>query len=272
MTKPLVSVAMGVYNCESTVNEAILSIVNQTYQNIELIICDDGSNDNTLQVVKKSLKDKKLKHKILKNDMNMGLNYTLNKCIDHSKGKYIGRMDGDDISLPNRFEKLVEFLESNIEYSFVSSAMIHFDENGIWGVSKPIKTPINSDLVKGSPFAHAASLMRKDDLLLVGKYSTSKQTLRVEDYDLWVRFYIKGFRGFNFTEPYYKMRDDLNAYKRRKFSNRLNEVRIRWKAFTKLKVSLWYVVYVFVPLIKGLVPRPIYRALHKKKVGRKIND
>ena len=118
---------MGMYNCEDTLTEAIDSILNQTFDDWELILCDDGSSDATLQVA--SLYSKKYeKIKIYRNDRNMGLNYTLNKCLQYAQGLYIARMDSDDISLPDRFEKEVNFLDNNNEYAIVSTRMIYFDE------------------------------------------------------------------------------------------------------------------------------------------------
>ena len=95
--KPLISIIMGVYNVsdESVLQKAVSSILDQTYGNFEFIICDDGSSDNTLEMIKKIGKtDKRIK--IIKNEKNCGLSYTLNHCLKYAKGNYIARMDADD--------------------------------------------------------------------------------------------------------------------------------------------------------------------------------
>src|SRR4051794_39827102 len=119
----LISIICGAYNVEDTLSKSIESIINQSFKNWQLIICEDGSKDNTLNILtgyKELLGDKLI---ILKNEKNMGLNYSLNKCILESTGKYIARHDLDDISHENRLAKQVLFLENNPEYALVGSGM-----------------------------------------------------------------------------------------------------------------------------------------------------
>ena len=127
MKEKKVSVIMGIYNCASTLDESIGSILNQSYSNWELIMCDDGSMGDTYQKAlfyKKKYGDRII---LLRNEHNMGLNYTLNKCLEVATGDYVARMDGDDISLPTRFEKEVRYLEEHSEMAIVSTPMIFFD-------------------------------------------------------------------------------------------------------------------------------------------------
>ena len=100
---PEISVIMGMYNCADTLSEAIESILNQTMKEWELIMCDDGSSDATYEVAELYRKRYPEKMILLRNRENRGLNYTLNRCLKAAKGKYIARMDGDDICLPERF-------------------------------------------------------------------------------------------------------------------------------------------------------------------------
>lgn len=141
MNTPKISVITGIYNCKSTLDEAIESILNQTYTDWEMIMCDDGSSVGTYEKAKKYEKEYPGKFIVIKNEHNMGLNRTLNKCLEIAKGEYIARMDGDDISLPSRFEKEVDILDNHPEFAIVSSPMIYFDEAGDWGKVTAIEKP-----------------------------------------------------------------------------------------------------------------------------------
>lgn len=267
-----VSIIMGIYNCESTLAEAIESIINQTFQDWELIMCDDGSIDETYHIAEqyKARLGKKLI--ILKNEKNYGLNYTLNRCLKHASGKYVARMDGDDISMPSRLEKELHFLQQNPEYAIVSTPMIYFDENGDWGQGKAIEKPEKKDFIKHSPvFCHAPCMIRKSAYLDVGGYTEDKKMIRFEDVNLWYKLYAKGYVGYNLQEPLYKMRDNLAATKRRSLKSRMNGVYTTYVGF-KLFEYPWYMyIYVvedfFKHLIKGIVPEKIYILLHRKRVG-----
>ena len=112
-TSEKISIIMGIYNCEKTLPEAIESILAQTYTNWELIMCDDCSTDNTYSIAKKYQEKYTDKIILVRNNENCRLAYSLNHCLKYASGKYIARMDGDDISLPHRFERQIEFLEKN---------------------------------------------------------------------------------------------------------------------------------------------------------------
>ncbi len=262
-----ISVLMGIYNCETTLAEAIDSILAQTYTNWELIMCDDGSRDGTVIVAEKYVVTHPDKIKLLKNEKNMGLNYTLNRCLKQAKGEYIARMDGDDISLPERFRKEVVALE-NENISIVSMPMLLFDEKGDWGQTQVKEVPQKKDLVKKTPFCHGACMVKKEAYEAVGGYSEDKKLLRVEDYHLWVKMYIKGFKGINLQEPLYKMRDDRNAQHRRKLKYRFNEAYVKGYAIKHLKLSFYNYVYCLKPIILGFCPGFIYKWLHRSKQNK----
>ncbi len=121
MTKNLVSVVMSNYNTDELyLRASIESILSQTYENFEFIIVDDCSTDNSIDVIE-SYSDDRIK--LIKNKQNMGLTKSLNVAIKAAKGEFIARMDADDISLPQRFEKQVEFLTSNPEYIACGTAI-----------------------------------------------------------------------------------------------------------------------------------------------------
>ncbi len=260
--KPKISIIMGIYNNERYLCESIESIINQTYQNWEFIMCDDGSSDGTLKIALEYQEKYPEKIKVLTNEKNMGLNYTLNKCLEVAEGEYIARQDGDDVSLPERFEKEINFLEDNPDYDLVSSNMIFFDENGDWGESHRFGEVKKEDFIKESPIYHAPCIMKSEALRKVGGYTVSKKLLRVEDYHLWFKLYIEGYRCYNLKECLYKMRDDNDAYKRRSFRNRLNETRLKLWGFRKIHIPITKYVWAFKPIITFMLPKRIYLKIH----------
>jgi len=264
VSSPVVSIIMGIYNCEKTLEESIESIINQTFTDWEFILCDDGSSDNTLKIAK-VYENKDNRIKVIKNDTNRGLTYSLNKCLNFSKGKYIARQDGDDISKPERLSKQIEFLLNNqLNINFVSTSISFFNEESFWGKTKPIEFPQKEHFIHHSPFAHAAVMIEKQALDCVDGYKDVFWTKRVEDYNLWFRLYAAGFRGANLSESLYEVRDDIDAFKRRKFRFRLNESIVRWNGYKMLKISKYQYVHVFRPILTAMLPHKFYIKIRSK--------
>lgn len=263
-----ISVIMGIYNCEKYLKESIESIICQTYSNWELIMCDDGSVDQTYQIAKEYESKYKDKIIVLKNEKNMGLNYTLNRCIEKATGEYLARQDGDDISVPERFEKQIDFLRKNSQYSVVSSNVIYFDETGKWGKSDTVEKPEKIDFAKKSPFCHAASMLRREVYESVGGYTVDKKLLRVEDYHLWYKVYKKGYKGYNIQECLYEVRDNKEAYSRRTFKSSINYARLRLKVFKEFKIPKKNYLNIIRPVLVSMLPRKIYGVLHKIKQSK----
>ena len=263
-----ISVIMGIYNCASTLNEALKCIVNQTYTNWEVIMCDDCSMDDTAEIARHYVIEYPDKFTLLKNEVNRGLNYTLNKCLERANGDYIARMDGDDLCDTKRFMKEVEVLESNPDIAIVSTDMFFFDEKGIWGRTNTKKNPDKQYYINATPFCHAACMVRKNAYEDVQGYSVDTKLLRVEDYHLWIKMYEKGYKGRNIQECLYSMRDDRDAQGRRKFRYRLNEAYVKGYAINKLGMRKRKYLYCFVPIVKGLIPSFVYRILHRYKAKK----
>lgn len=259
-----ISVLMGIYNCEPTLGEALDSLFAQTYQNFKIILCDDGSSDETFSVAK-SYADKHDNIVLIKNEKNMGLNYTLNHCLEYADTEYCARMDGDDISLPTRFEKEINFLDEHPEYDIVTTPMKHFDESGIYREGKGGFEPRLTDFPKFSPFCHAPCMVRTKAYQAVGGYTVAENLLREEDYHLWIKMYAKGFRGYTLEEPLYMMRDDRNATRRRTFKVRKNEAYVKHLAVKILGLPFYYNIYCIIPLIKGIMPNWLFYYLYKLK-------
>ncbi|MCU6686755.1 glycosyltransferase [Dorea acetigenes] len=277
MRSPKVSIIMGIFNCERYLGDAIESILSQTFSDWEFIMCDDGSSDRTLQIAEKYKLKYPKKFVILKNEKNMGLNYTLNKCLAVANGEYIARMDGDDICAPTRLEKEVIFLENHPEFALVSTEMVMFDELGDWGIKKVIERPSKNDFCRHTPFfCHAAVMIRKRVFQEVEGYTVDPKLLRVEDCHLWFKIYGRGYVGANISEPLYKMRDDRNATNRRTFKARMNGIYVMWIGFHLLQMpwyKYWYVLRgAVLELVKCIIPLSVYEFLHKRKFDRSVSN
>ncbi|MCI9246435.1 MAG: glycosyltransferase family 2 protein [Clostridia bacterium] len=267
-----VSVIMGAYNCEKYIAESIESIINQTYSNIELIICEDGSSDKTYEIAKAYAEKYPEKIILLKNEKNMGLNYTSNKCIKQATGVYITRQDADDTSSLTRIEKEVEVLENSHDIAFVGCNMTYFDDKGQWGKSCIKENITKDDLVHGAQFSHPTCCIRREILDEVGGYTEDKRLLRVEDYDLWFKIYAKGYRAYNLKEFLYQYREDEEAIQKKKFKYRINEMYVRFIGYKRLHMPITKYIYIFRPIIVGLLPRPVYKRLHRRKLKREMQN
>lgn len=261
--KPRISVIIGIYNCASTLTEALDSMYAQTYRDFKLILCDDGSKDGTFEVAAEYAK----KHDnilLIKNSCNKGLNATLNHCLEYADTEYVARMDGDDRSLPHRFEVEVKFLDEHPEYAIVSGPMYYFDELGVFMKGRGKGVVTKRDFIAGTPFCHAPCMVRKEAYEKVGGYTVDPKLLRVEDYHLWFKMYAAGYKGYMLEEPIYEMRDSRDAAVRRTFKSRLNEVYVKHIGYKMIRLPWWTQVYCLVPVFKGLLPNKVYKWLHKR--------
>lgn len=260
-----ISVIMGIYNCAPTLREALNSMLSQTYKCFKVILCDDGSTDDTYAIAKEYA-DKYENFIVIKNDCNLKLAATLNHCIEYVDTEYIARMDGDDISVPNRLEVLVNFLDSHPEYAFVSSAMIHFDDGGDWKITYKEKEPTIDSFKWASPFCHAPVLMRTEVLRTVGCYTAEPKVERMEDFYLWHKFYRLGYKGYNLQEPLYKMRDDKNATVRRQgiFIN-IRGYKTYMEVLKALGVKNYWIAPTLKLIIKLFVPNILKHTLRRLK-------
>ena len=261
---PKVSVIMGVYNGERTVSEAIDSIINQTFTDWEFIICDDASTDSTLSILneyKECFPDKFI---ILHNENNLMLSGSLNRCLDVARGEYIARMDDDDISLPDRFEKEVSVLNST-DFDVVGSMVQFFDSDGLGEIINKIEYPDIYDLPKGNPFFHPTIMMRKSAFDKLGGYTTAEHTRRMEDVDLWYRFYSMGFKGYNIQEVLLNYRLDKNALKKRKLKYSLDASKIVFYGVKMLNLPAKYYIYSLKPIVSYILPEGIKSIYRKNK-------
>lgn len=267
-SKPLVSVIMGSYNCEKTLKESIDSIIDQTYENWQLIICDDCSSDSSYEIAKSYKEKYKDKIILIKNKVNLGLAGALNECLKHTKGKYVARQDADDMSTKDRFLKQVKFLEENSEYDLVATSMISFDENGEKGVRGILqKVPDKRKLALGPPFCHATIMVKAEVYKALNGYRVTKYTRRCEDIDLWFRFFEKGYKGINIEDALYKVRDDEAVYQRRNFKSYIYATKVCFDGYKLLKVDIPAYLYLLKPIIAAVTPQGLKQMYHKKKIA-----
>lgn len=263
------SVIIGVYNCERTVLESLKSVANQTYKNFICYVCDDGSTDKTPQIVKDfCLMDNRFN--FIKNEKNSGLSFTLNKCLRQCKTPLIARMDGDDICEPQRFEKQILFLDTHPEFSICGTSITYFDNNGSWGELIYPEFPEKKDFLSTNPFAHPTVIYRKSVIDALtdeygNLYSENKKIGRSEDYDLFMRFYINGYKGYNLQEKLLNYREDRDAFSKRKFKYSITEARVRKNGFKKLGLMPKAFPFVLKPIIVGIIPKKIRLYLHQRK-------
>ncbi len=175
-------------------------------------------------------------------------------------------MDGDDISLPERFKCEVEFLDLHPEYNIVSGGMICFDEKGDWGFQNHEEIPQIHDFIYGTVFNHAPCMMRRKALLDVGMYTVKPYLRRGQDYYLWHKFYINHYSGYNLQFPIYKARDDMNAAKKRSIRESLDCMRAQFEIYSNLNIPLIYYFRLIRPLLVALLPRKIYIFVHKRNL------
>ncbi len=253
---PKISVVMGIYNVGDGLylKEAIDSILNQTYTDFEFIICDDGSVDNTYEKAKKFIGNDK-RCILIQNKVNQGLAQTLNNCLAIAKGEYIARMDADDISLKDRFLKQVSYLDSNPDVAVVGTQAYFIDSKGKRFKEFRRKEKVSlSDTIKNSNIIHPSVLIRKKVLDEVNNYTVSKLTTRAEDYDLWCKIAFNGHRIENLDEFLFEYREDITAYKKRKYKHRVEEFKLKKYWIGKASNKKSDLIYAFKPLLAGLVP------------------
>lgn len=202
MTTSLVSVLMPVYNTAPYLREALDSMLSQTFTDFELIVLNDCSPDNAEEILDVYGDPRIVRYK---GEKNMGLSNVLNTGIGMARGKYIARMDSDDVSLPSRLQVQVDYLETHPEIDLVSVGMHLFGaKNEVWiRESHPEKVKINA--MFHSPVLHASSLWRKDSF---EKYALrfSQEMVPAEDYDLWTRALLNGLKLVNLPEVLYRYR------------------------------------------------------------------
>ncbi len=207
---PRISVIMPVYNGEKYLRQAMESILNQSFSDFEFIIINDGSTDRTEEIVK-SYNDPRIVY--LKNERNLGLSRSYNKGIGACRGQYLARMDADDISAPNRFERQIQFLKKRPYVDIVGSSLTFIDEKGrkcgVWRRQLD-HTDIKFSSLFSTPMIHP-TIMGKTEVFKSHLYN--EELYNSEDYELWSRLLFEiGTRFGNIHEPLLFYRTYPNSF------------------------------------------------------------
>ena len=203
-----VSVIMSCYNSQQTVGRAIESILNQTFENIELLICDDSSIDNTYETITK-YKDLDKRVKVYKNIKNLGLTKTLNFLIEKADGALIARQDDDDISLSERLKTQVNILkEENLDF-ITTRAKVLGSKKLIPGLS--FNLPNSLVMNFKNPFIHGTLLIDKEVLSSVGNYD--ERFYYAQDYKLFSDLLSRGYKYATLKTPLYELniKDNISS-------------------------------------------------------------
>lgn len=220
----LVSVLIPCFNAEKYVEDAVRSIMTQTYENLEIVLIDDCSTDGTPQILDR-LKETDDRIKVYRNEENLKLIKTLNKGLELCSGEYIARMDSDDISFPTRIEKQVNFLNENVDYGIVSAMFFTFknlDGKKNLYINPSTNEELRAFLLFKSGICHPAVMMRRS-LFTELSFRFEDEYLHVEDYALWSKVMYKT-KLANLNEPllYYRVHESQisTIYEERQLKNK----------------------------------------------------
>lgn len=206
MNNPLVTILMPVYNGERFLREAIDSLLSQTYRNIEILIINDGSTDQSGEIIR-SYQDKRIRYVV--NERNSGLIFTLNRGLELATGEYLARMDSDDVCAIERIGKQASYLEQHPDIAIVATTIEMMDEAGKplppWTDDRNNIHPeaIRRFLLKDNCIAHPSIMART---ALLQRYRFQADQKEAEDYDLWLRLCADGHQIAKIDEPLLRYR------------------------------------------------------------------
>lgn len=268
---PTISVLMCVRNEDVWVSQAIESVLDQTYSDFELIITDDGSSDNTSGVLQHySTIDDRIQ--IIQHTASLGLASSLNEQIQIARGRYLARMDGDDIAQSDRFAKQVEFMDEHPQVGLLGSFCREINSEGnpigVW--ERPTSDrALKKTLFSRNPFIHSSVMLRCEVFSVVGLYNESMQF--AQDYELWLR--VAGhFDLANLSEPLIDLRVDWSKLTKKNRRARRYELIILLHYIRSEGFPIWYYFYLLRPFLLSLLPtgvtmkmKSIQRRLRQKK-------
>jgi glycosyltransferase involved in cell wall biosynthesis len=264
---PLVSVVMAVYNGEDYLREAIDSLVNQTLTDTEIVVIDDGATDKSPEILA-SYGDRL---RVVR-QANQGQTRALNHGLRLARGKYIARMDQDDVAEPQRLQKQAEFMEAHPQIGLLGSAYHEMDAQGriFRTIYPPTGDPeLRRTLAKYCPFMHSAMMFRRDLLAQTGDYTESEQYRHFQDLDLWIRL-AQHSQIDNLPEPLMRRRVHGSSASATRDNARLyNDIELRSRAIRAFNLPPWYWWYVLRARVGLWLPMPARNFVRRLMYGGK---
>lgn len=264
---PLVSVVMGVrYQREELflLERAISSILNQTYHNLEFLICENGSTEEARARLERFAKED-ARVRLINGRNVTGFSEQLNRCLKAARGEWIARMDDDDFSDPERLKVQMEYLKRHLGVAFVGCVAWLERENQPVGLRRLPEKPTVRDFYFIQPFLHPTLIFRREALDEIGKYSEEPRCVGCEDYDLLLRLYEAGHRGENIQEPLFTYTLPPLGSKKRTMTLRRNEAKTRYIRFRALGLLPETLPYVIKPMMVGLLPRGLLERIKDRR-------
>lgn len=245
---PRVSILMPVYNVAPYLQEAMDSILDQTYRDFELIVLNDCSPDNSEEILDSYSDSRIVRYRGVEN---VGLANVLNIGIRMARGEFIARMDSDDVSLPTRIEKQVAFLLAHPEVDLVSAGLERFGTSTARTSYETNFEEVKFDAMSFSPVLHASSMWRKERFVNKGLYYR-QEMVPSEDYDLWTRALVSKLVLVNMPEILYRYRTHVSQ---------VTTVNKDWSKSTE--IALWYIGSIYPESSRE--QRAAFRSLRAKR-------
>jgi glycosyltransferase involved in cell wall biosynthesis len=250
---PPVTVLMGVFNGLPHLERAIVSIQQQTLADFEFLVIDDGSTDGSGALLERLASDDR-RLRIISHARNRGLGAVLNDGVAAARGALVARMDADDISLPTRLERQVEFFRLHPETDVVGSYALDVDAAGREVRERRVPTSHDRivELVWSNPFIHTTVMFRREAVLRAGSYAAHLQ--RRQDYDLWFRCVRAGLRLANIPESLVRYHYSDETMRRNTVSATFDQVRIGLRGCRLVRAPLHAYAGTCLPLLEAALP------------------
>ena len=255
---PKITVLMSVYNGLPYLEEALDSILTQTFTDFEFLIIDDASTDKSSEILNTYAK-KDSRIRIITNEKNIGLGASLAKGMELAKGKWVARIDSDDVAESNRLQVQHDFANKNPHLDIIGSSAIDIDEAGnVLGKREvPTKHEEIVDIIWTCPIVHPSVFLKKESILKVGNYYNYR---RRQDYNLWFRCVKHGLKFANISEPLLRYRFDDNYFIRNNFYAMLRQMIIGWQGNWLVNAPIKAYFGVAMPVLRTLLPKKMKRS------------
>jgi glycosyltransferase involved in cell wall biosynthesis len=254
VSAPRVSVVLAVHNGEAYLDQALASVLQQTFADFELVAVDDGSSDGTAGILA-SVRDPRLQ---VLTQPSAGLTVSLNRAIAGSRGALIARMDADDVALPERFARQVAHLDSHPAVGLLGTGCEEITAAGqvVDTVVPPAEdAEIRRALIRRNPFVHSSIMIRREVIERAGGYDERLPV--AQDYEFWMRVAALT-RLANLPEPLVRRRLLPGRVSRARDSDRLRaEIGVKWRAVQRGIYPWWCAVFLAKPLAALAFPVPL---------------